>query len=192
MIASTYHKDFSMSKIDTLMKRITLFEKLSFDDRKGFLQALAQETPQSVSEGELESATSQLYGAIQNWVQNHAEKQADVPVAGLPPALRSPVQVVRAAATEKNFDVDSLSSLYQAARQLAAVANLVGMGDNAKQAWMQIVFPQASHLIDLAGKQMAYLKWWKENYTPAEEPEGSVSLPEVEIEGKIPPRKMPF
>jgi len=182
-----------MSKIDTLMKRITMFEKLSFDDRKGFLRVLGQETPQSVSDAELGNATAQLYGAVQNWIQNHAEKQADVPVAGLPPVLRGPVQVIRAASMDQNsFDVDTLPSIYQAARQLAAVANLQGMGDDAKQAWMQIVFPQASHLIDLVGKQMSYLKWWKENYTPAQEPEGSVSLPEVEIEGKVPVRKMPF
>ncbi len=185
-----------MSKINSLLKQTELFEKLSlYGDRKDFLRALGQGTPEAVSDADLGSATSQLYGAIENWIENHAEKQADVAgglIAGLPPALRNPVQVIRNASVEHNFDADTLPVIYQAARDLAAVANLGNTGDDAKKAWMQIVFPQASHLIDLAGKQMSYVKWWKENYAPAEEQAGEVTIPETEITGKVPARKMPF
>jgi hypothetical protein len=183
-----------MGKFSSLVKKVELFEKLSlYGDRSSFLKAIGQDASDSLQpvNDMLAGTVNSLAGAIQNWIANYAEKQPDVAggaIAGLPPQMRNPVQVIRAAAANKTFDIDTLPSIGTAARDLAAVNNLGNMGSNAKNAWMKLVFPVASRLIDLVPKQMQYLRSHISKYNP--QPEGgTTTLPEVAIEGTLPKKQ---
>jgi hypothetical protein len=198
-----YEKMASSQKPETdeLLNKVSLFERLAlYSDRKSFLSAIAQDGPSQIMQTEnyIRGAVSALSSAIQEWIGSSAERQGDIPgrLPGLPIGMRGPVQVINKAARDNNYDAATLPSIREAARSLAAVANLGDMSDDAKNAWMQLVFPKAAQLIDLTGKQMKNLQDWANQFGPQDTPpaeigSGILTIPEVTVQGTPPPKGYP-
>jgi hypothetical protein len=163
-----------MSKYNTLLSKLEAFEKIAkFGDRASFLQSLAQENV-DVS-AKLKDAANSLYKSILNWVNTSGEKQSDVPgkPAGLPAAMRSPVQVLLSTIKNNSYDLDTLPALNGAVKQIMNVSNLGNMGQAASDAWYKSVFPQANYVADLIGAQMNFLNAWRaknESFMDSEAP----------------------
>jgi len=153
-----------MSKFDALFSKVDVYEKLSiYGDRLDFLQSLSQDY-QSVSDKDLTANINSVKNAVQNWINNDAEKQEDLPggqIRGLPPGLRSPYQVIRSINT---FDADTLPQVYQALLQLSTVNNLGNMGGDAKSAWLQSVFPVLGTAMKVVKQQIDYIKAWSNKF----------------------------
>jgi hypothetical protein len=151
-----------MSKYNTLLSKLEAFEKIAkFGDRASFLQSLAQQNV-DVS-AKLKAAASALYSSILNWVNTSGERQNDVPgkPAGLPAAMRTPVQALLSTIKSGSYDLDSLPVLDNAVKQLMNVSNLGNTGKAAADAWVKAVFPQASYVKDLVDSQTNFLNAWR-------------------------------
>lgn len=170
-----------MKELKSLLKKVEVFEKLAlYGDRRSFLKSIAQMDPSAINTNENSNqviqAINDLNNSIQSWIKNSAERQSDLPggmIAGLPQGMRTPAEVMRKATISDSnvssdmFNIDTYSKIYLAARNLAAVANLGDMGDNAKKAWMTNVFPKASNVISLVGKEIQKIKQYQsENSFP--------------------------
>lgn len=192
--AEFYEKMASSQKPENedLLKKASLYERLAlYSDRKSFLSAMAQPDQISQNEGYIRNTVSQLNNAIQSWIGSSAEKQADLPanLPGLPTGMRGPVQSIGEAMRSNQYNVDTLPALYQAARNIAYVGNLGNTGGDAKNAWMQTVFPQATRLIDLTGKQIKLLKDWKDQYGPEDKAPEDVGGNTYEFPANEPAKK---
>lgn len=146
-----------MSKFNKLFSKIESYEKMSvYANRTEFLQSLA------LSNQDVATSINSVRSAVQNWINNDAENQSDLPtgIKGLPPGLRSPYQVVRGT---NNFDIETLPKLYQALLDLSTINNLGNMGGNAKSAWLNSVFPVIGTAMQSVKAQLDYLKEWTNN-----------------------------
>lgn len=151
-----------MSKYNSLFDKVEAFEKIAvFGNRSSFLEALSQEF--SSVEAQLAPAVTNLYNAVQSWIKSNAEVQSDVPgrSPGLPAGMRNPFQILISIFRNKTYDLDTLPVLKNAVKNLMTVSNLGNAGANAVSSWNRIVFPQASHVADLADKQFKFLQNWQ-------------------------------
>lgn len=188
-----------MSKADTLLKKATFFERMAlYSDRKAFLQSLAGGAtddwgPQAATDAQIKASLQEVNNAIQQWLGQYAEKQADLPggLKGMPRSVSGAAAVVRAASEKPSFTVQDLQQVYPALRTLSAVANIRDMGDDARNGWTQVVFPVASKTMETVGRAASAIRNSNIPPPPAETEEGSgtFTIPEVQVQGRpaLPP-----
>lgn len=156
-----------MSKADTLLKKATFFERMAlYSDRKAFLQALAQggatdpdwmnmnERP--YTDAQIKSGLERVSGALQSWVQQYGNRIVDTPGAPrvFPNSIQQAAANVMTAARYSEFSNQLLNQVYQALRQVSAVATFRDMEDDAREAYTNQVFPASTASMDAVYKSI--------------------------------------
>lgn len=156
-----------MSKADTLLKKATFFERLAlYSDRKTFLQSLAQGgatdpdwtnmANRPFTDAQIKSGLERVSGALSSWVSQHGNRLVDAPGSPrmFPNSIQQAAANVMNAARYSEFNNQLLTQVYQALRQISAVATFRDIDDDAREAYTNTVFPASTASMDAVYKSI--------------------------------------